>query len=57
MKHRLNADDLPPTEWECPHCGSINSELDSECQWCHDEPVDFEALRIDHMLDHRKNNR
>jgi hypothetical protein len=54
---QLDWDDLPHREWECPHCGTSNSDLDAECQWCDNEPIDFEALRVDHILDHRKHNR
>jgi hypothetical protein len=54
---RHTIDDLPHAEWQCPNCGTINSEFDAECQWCHDEPIDYDAIRIDHILDHRKHSK
>jgi hypothetical protein len=31
---RPDMDDLPHTEWQCQHCGAMNSCLDGECQFC-----------------------
>lgn len=34
MPTRLDADDLPHTEWICKECHAVNSALDADCQYC-----------------------
>jgi hypothetical protein len=53
---RPDADDLPHTTWECEWCGTENSCLDGECQFC-DGPPSQQDYAADHQIDERKHNR
>lgn len=49
---------FPPSEWECPECGSMNPETEHKCQWCDNlGEVDREAIAADHRIDQRKHER